>query len=439
MRRILIISPNFHPEKTGIGVTATDCARFIQQLGNDVTVVTAVPYYPEWKIHKEYQGKLFCNEEFENVKVKRVWLYVPRKVVTWKRIAHELSFAALVFVRSLFTPCDLIILISPPLSAAGVAVAVSKLRRKKLWCYVKDIQPDAAICLGMLKNKYLIGFSKWLEKTLYQASEKVLVLSQGMRSNLAKKGVPPEKLEIVPDSIEVSELTPDPATLADPIFRAEFGLEEKFLAVYSGNIGVKQNPEILVQCAKALQNYPDVFIAVVGEGALRDRISEQIAELKLTNIAVYPLRERRLLGDMLSSADVLLAPQRKEVRDIVMPSKLIAYLTSSRPVIASAHEDSEVARELSQHSAGIVCPPEDVQALVDAILKLRAEPKTAAALGAAGRQYVLSTFDHAVVKERFYRPLFGEPVTLEIPAITEIREEATVSANADTASAISPQ
>lgn len=403
--RVLIISQCFFPEKTGISVTATDCARFVAEFGHEVSVICGMPFYPEWRVHEQYRRKLFCTELLESLTLKRVWLYVPATASTMKRILHELSFSLFAGMRALFQRFDLLICISPPLTAGFVAALISIIRRKRLWFFVQDIQPDAAVDLGMLRNKRIIELLFWIERFIYSRSEKVLVLSEGMARNLEAKGVPRSALLVIPVSVDIEELTPKSFGLSN--FRRQYSLEEKFLVLYSGNIGVKQNPTIMVECARRLAHRNDIFFAVVGEGAMKKTVQDLIDEYRLANIRILPLRERSELGDMLTSADVLLAPQRKEVVDIVVPSKMIAYLTSKKPVLASAHAESEIARMLKENDAGVIIEPENVETMVEAILALKEDRQRGLEIGKRGYEFVSANFAHEVVKERFYKPLFS--------------------------------
>lgn len=405
--KVLLLTPNFYPEKTGIGVSATESACFIADLDNEVGVITCLPHYPEWKILPEYRGKILVTEKFEkNITVKRAWLFVPKKVVTWSRILHELTFAGSTALIALFQKSDLLLSISPPLSASVVLSVVAKLKRKPYWCYIQDIQPDAAICLGMLKNPFLLAISRFLERWIYRHANKLLVLSDGMKQNLVRKGVPDEKITILPLAVNVDKLEARPS--AESIFRTTYGLENAFVVLYSGNIGIKHNPQILVECAKKLAGDKSIFFAIIGEGAAKAQIEEEITKLGLTNIALWPLCERKLLGDMLQSADILVVPQRKEVLDIVVPSKIVAYLTSKKPIIASVHPKSEAAVLLKKHNAGLVIAPEDAEALAEAICTLRDDTNLANELGENGYRLVREQFHTDVVREKFYKPLFSE-------------------------------
>jgi len=403
--KVLLVTANFHPEKTGISVTATDCAKFISELGNQVTVICGMPYYPEWKIRDGYRGKLFTTEMFHGITLRRVWLYVPSKPTSLRRIVHEVSFSALAFLRSVALRYDLVLCISPPLTSALAATLIGLVRSKKVWSYVQDIQPDTAVELGMLRNRKLIRLLQLVEKFIYQRSEKILTLSEGMAENIAAKGVPRSKLKVVPFSIDVKEIRRTDRQSSS--FRQKNGLDSKFLVLYSGNLGVKHNPTIIVDCANILASHSNIFFAVVGEGAMKEAVQRRIEEYQLTNVRVFPLCERDELGDMLSSADVLVVSQRKEVVDIVLPSKLLAYFASGRSVVVCANPQSEAAKILRENKLGMVVPPDDPQALAEAILYLRAHSQEAEENGRRGYDYVLSNFDEDVVKAAYYKPLFS--------------------------------
>jgi len=403
---VLLISQHFHPEKTGNAPVATDCARLISKYGHKVVVICAMPFYPEWQIREEYQGKLFCTEAFENITINRTWVYVPQRASTLKRIFMELSFSAFSFLMSFTRRFDLLVYVSPPLTAGFVAALVALVRRKKLYCFVEDIQPDTAVDLGMLKNKKVIRLMRWIERFMYGRSNKIIVLSEGMARNLKSKGVATSKLFVIPNGVDIRELTAEGNGSGN--FRRTHSLEDKFLVLHSGNIGVKQNPMIIVECARKLAEHPDIFFALVGAGAMKDAVQEKIDQYGLRNIRVYPLCDRSELGALLSSADVLLASQRKEVVDIVVPSKVITYFASKRPVLASAHPESEVACMLSENNAGLVVEPDNVDAMSEGILFLKGDEERAKEMGKRAYELLSSKFAQEVISEKYYRPLFGD-------------------------------
>lgn len=405
MSRVLILTNFFSPERTGIGVTATDSARFVKELGHTVEVVTTIPYYPEWKVDPSYSGKIVTKDTFEDIPITRVWMYVPQKLSTLKRILHELSGGILMVMASLFKPADILFCMSPPLTLGFLSMLLAKLRRKKYWCYVLDIQPDAAIDLGMLKNPLVRKTSFLMEKWMYRGSDKIVVLSEGMARNIQGKGVSHSKIHIAPVAVDVAELTYGKADSLT--FRKKANAIDSFLVLYSGNLGIKHNIEVIVEAAQLLEKQEDIHFAIVGDGAAKPTIQKLVQQKGLKNISMHPLCGREEFPDMLASVNLLLAPQRKEVTDIVVPSKLISYLCSGTPIIATADPDSESARILQGNKVGYVLPPEDAQTLASKILEVRDSPVESLALAKQGVAFVSEEFSNEHVRDKYYKPLFS--------------------------------
>lgn len=405
--KILLFTANYAPEKTGIGVISENCANFLKELGHEVSVITAMPHYPEWEIHSKYKGKIFSTEKINGITVHRVWLYVPKVASTVNRLLHELSFAALSLFRSLTIDCDLILNISPPLSASLSSVILSYLRKKTLWTYIQDIQPDTAINLGMLKNQSTIKIAKTIEKLLYFRASKILVLSEEMSSNISNKGVDKNKIKIVPYSVDVSLLSKSRKRKNETLI-----IDNKFIVLFSGNIGVKHDPDTIINCAKELSNRKDIYFIIAGEGAEKERVIKRIEAEQIENVQVVPLCEKEQLGRVLKSANVLLCTQKRNVSDLVLPSKLLAYLSSGRPVIASVENESNIFSELLDKNAILSIEPENVEALKKAILKLKRDEELSKKIGKAGQRFVKSKFDNSVVLEKVYKKLFEDSAIL---------------------------
>lgn len=403
---ILLLTPNFYPEKTGIGVSATDSARFIRDLGHEVRVLTSVPYYPEWEIPEEYSKRFVYNEDVEGIHVSRLLRYVPKYPTSIKRVFHELSFALHALSRALFIKTDCIICISPPLLLGFFAVFISWLKRKPLWFYVQDIQPDAAIRLGMLKNKPLLYALKFIEKFIYRFSTKVLVLCEEMADNISEKGVPSEKLEVVPLAVDTKEFKDyrnrDPKTSE---FRKKHNLKEKFLVVYSGNLGVKQEPQILVETAELLNEQKDVFIALVGDGAQRESVRELISQKKLKNVELYPLVERADFADLLSSADILVCTMREEVSSFSVPSKVYSYLAAQKPVIVSAAKESAAAGLIIKNDLGYLIEPGSASAIAQCIKAIKLNIAEARVKALAGSQHIDENYSYEQLQSGVYNSL----------------------------------
>lgn len=190
---ILIYGINYAPELTGIGKYTGEMAEWMALQGHKVSVITSMPYYPEWETHKNYKGKWWHTEVINNVTVYRCPMYVPSKVTASKRIIHEFSFvlSSLVYWFKFFITqkTDIVITIAPPFHLGFISAFFAKLKKAKLITHIQDLQVDAARDLGMIKNKSFLSLMFKAEKYLLDKSSAVSTISEGM----IKKFMPKNK------------------------------------------------------------------------------------------------------------------------------------------------------------------------------------------------------------------------------------------------------
>ncbi len=316
--KILVTSINFHPEHSGIALYATDLPVFMAEQSHEVTMVTGFPYYPRWKKRPEDVGKLFSCEVFKGVKTLRGYLYVPRKATTLKRILHELSFAAfatLNFLRAGRQDC--IVVVSPPLLLGVIGVLFKWWWRAKLVFHIQDLQPDAALSLGMVKPGLLIRTLLRIESFVYRHSDWVATITQGMLARLIEKGVPREKLGLCYNWIDVASAG---WRRMPGRFRSKHPFAaEKLLVAYAGNIGVKQGVEVLVETAALMQSDPRTHFFIVGDGAERARLSCWAEEKRLRNLTFLPFLSQDDYFDMLEDIDILVRRAEGKDRKCLLP------------------------------------------------------------------------------------------------------------------------
>ena len=164
--RITVWGINYSPELTGIGSFNSGLCEHLAESGHQVEMVTSFPYYPSWRKIPGDRGRFFRTDKFDDVLVHRCWHYVPAKGTTLRRIWHELSFAISSLIRVLFLPRpDLYIIVSPPLALGPLAAIMVRLKRRRYMFHVQDLQPDAAVGLGMLKaglfTRCLYSLESW--------------------------------------------------------------------------------------------------------------------------------------------------------------------------------------------------------------------------------------------------------------------------------------
>jgi len=356
---------------------------------------------PQWEIWAPYKGRIFMREIINDVHVLRTYLYVPKQPrKTLSRILFDMSFAVSSLLGGLTTGRqDLIIAISPPLQIGLTGWLLGLLYSTPLFFHIKDLVPDAAIVTGMLnQNNTAARLAYALEHFIYSRACSIGVICEGFARNLIEKGVPLEKIIILPDYVDLDFMR---LLERNNEFRRRYGItSEQFLVMYSGSVALKQGLHTFVEAAARLQEHKDVLFCLIGEGPYLNDLKSLAGTLGVNNVRFLPLQPREQLPEQLAAADLLVITQKRSVTDVVFPGKLLYYMAAGRPILAAVSTDSETGRFVNQNSVGVVVPPEDPQAFAEAVLHLR-QSSTAVQLGANGRRVAEEQFDRRIVLRRF--------------------------------------
>jgi colanic acid biosynthesis glycosyl transferase WcaI len=319
-----------------------------------------------------------------------------------KRILHEGTFVATSMLRALvLRRPDVFVVVSPPLLLGVAAWLVGKVKGAPFVFHVQDLQPDAAVGLGMLKPSAFTRALYGIEAFAYRKATRVSGITRGMLRTFQEKGVAAEKQVYFPNTIDLKTDGPEPDRGA---FRKRHGFpEDEFLAVYSGNLGVKQGLEILLETAALLRDRGIRFL-ICGDGAQREMLAARATEMRLPNFSLLPLQPDRDYAALLRDADVCFVTQQAGAGNAFFPSKLLALLAKAKPVVTVASPESDLALALAEGNFGVnVQPgrPEELASVLDALAK---DPARLAGYGAAGRRYV-EQFEKTRVLENFLREL----------------------------------
>lgn len=363
--RISVLGINYEPELTGIAVYTTDMCEFLVEKGHDVRVTTGFPYYPSWEIPAKYSGRLYANESASGVVIRRCYLYVHKNITPIKRIIHEASF----LISSFFSLCfsrrsDVMIVISPPLGLGLVAYVVCRFKRMPFVFHIQDMQPDAAIDLGMLKNEKIITVLRWLEKTVYKNADYISTISNSMMRKLVEKSVPAKKMRLFRNWMTVDNI---PEAITPKEFRERHGLIDKFVFLYSGNIGEKQGLEQVIHAAARISDGRIQFV-ISGNGANMAKLKRLADDMNVENVLFIDLQPKEYLGAMLKAADVCLVVQKEVMSSLVFPSKLMNIMMAGRPSVVTATTETELGRVIVDSESGYLCDPENPDRLLEALL-----------------------------------------------------------------------
>ena len=384
--RIIVWGINYAPEFTGIAPHSVALCEFLRGVGHEVEMVTSFSYYPTWQKLPEDRGQLYRTDVVNGVPVHRCWHFVPGKVSALKRILHEGSFVFTSTLRALtLARPDVYVVVSPPLLLGMAAWFVGKWKSAPFVFHVQDMQPDAAVGLGMLKPNWFTRALYGLEAFAYRHAARVSGITQGMLKTFRAKGVPEAKLVYFPNAIDLNSDRPGP-TRGEFRKRHGFGAGE-FLAVYAGNLGVKQGLEVLLQTAPLLRDRR-IRLLICGDGAQREVLAARAREMKLPNFSMLPLQADDDYRALLVDADLCFITQQAGAGNSFFPSKLLGLLAEARPVVTVAAPECELALSLAEGNFGVNVPPGRPQELADLLDALAGDPRRLAEFGSAGRRYV---------------------------------------------------
>jgi colanic acid biosynthesis glycosyl transferase WcaI len=394
--KLLLYSANFAPEPTGIGKYSGEMAAWLVARGHEVRVVCAPPYYPAWRIDPGYRWPPYRHERWHGVRVWRAPLWVPARPGGLTRVLHLASFALaslpLLLRQGAWRP-DLVLTVAPALACAPAGWLLARLCGARAWLHVQDFEVDVALRMGLLRRG--AGALRAAESALLERFDAVSTISQRMREHLLRKGVAAERTRMLVNWADVDAIRPLDVPSA---YRAELGLAPGVrVALFSGSLGAKQGLGLIPDAARLLQARSDLVFVVCGEGALRAELDA--AARALPNLQLLPLQPLARLGELLNLADVHLLPQSVQAEDLVLPSKLTGMLASGRPVVATCRPGTELAGVVAQ--CGVVVPPDDAQALADAVVALADDAPRRLRLGAQARAYALQHLGRDAVLRGF--------------------------------------
>ncbi|MDE1190776.1 MAG: WcaI family glycosyltransferase [Arachidicoccus sp.] len=387
--RILIYGINYAPELTGIGKYTGEMAEWLAKKGHEVHVITAMPYYPEWKVHEKYKGKKWFTEVLNDVHVHRCPMYVPAEVNSKKRIIHEFSFVlstSVYWMKFLFgKKFDIVFCIAPPFHLGYNPVFYKFFRRSRLIYHIQDLQVDAAKDLGMINNRAFLNLMFGMEKWLMKKSTKVSSISNGMIKKIKAKGIPDSKIIFFPNWVDDAVVYP---LSKEDSLRRELNIDmETKVILYSGNLGEKQGLEIIIEAAKEYLNNKDILFLICGSGGGKEKLMQLANDAGLQNIRFLPLQPYEKLSALLAVADIHLVLQKKSAADLVMPSKLTGILAAGGYALVAAEKGTSLYEVIDTYQAGAIIEPESVYSLKEGIAQAVGNPQNFLQVKKNAREY----------------------------------------------------
>lgn len=381
--RFLVLTQYFVPE---MGAAQLRLAAMIRELiaaGHEVEVVTGMPNHPTGRIFPAYRGRFYRREVLDGVPVHRTWLYASLGA-GWKRMANYLSFVLTSFVGMLRARRpDFIFVESPPLFLSFPAILVGRLRGARVIYNVADLWLDAAVEMGILREGPLLAGARAFERWTLRYVDFVTTVTEGLRERLRERGVPPERLLFLPNGVDTSIFAPRPP---DRGLAEALDLVGQHVVLYAGTHGYSHGLDTALSAARLLQG-ENVTVVLVGDGSEKADLMARAERERIGNVRFLDAATPEFVARLYSISSAGLSTLRySPLFEATRPVKIFSIMAAGKPVVYSG--SGEGARLVEEADAGVIVPPEDAEALADAIRRIIATPQLAERLGANGRAFV---------------------------------------------------
>lgn len=397
---LVVLCPHFAPDTAPTGVVMTRIVHELAELGHRVHVVTSLPWYREHRVEDDWRSITWRGRTTE---------------VEWGSIARLNPFAggdkrnlvrrALGFVGFSITATiagcragrgeriDAVIAMSPPLTMGLSGRLVAWARRAPLVFNIQDVFPDAAIETGAIRNRWVIGVARLLERISYRLANRVTVLSSDLADNVAAKFSRPDRVVVIPNFVDTAAITPRDS---DTAYRRELGLGPRPIVMYAGNIGFSQSLGLMLEAARAM---PDVDFVINGNGSARHDLQTDASSIP--NVVFGDFQPTERLSEVLATGDVHVVPLRRGLGRVSVPSKTYSIMAAGRPIVAAIDAGTEVTRLIEGARCGIAVEPDSPNDFVAALRTILADGDERRAMGSRARSFVENQASPRAVAEAY--------------------------------------
>ncbi len=324
------------------------------------------------------------------------------KYAFFRRLFQEIKYSRLLVAQIRAFRPDVVIFANTPSEA--MALVYWRLRHTGIR-FVFWVQDMYGVAISKILSKRLSVIGRavgqvyiGLDRYLLRRSQQIILITEDFRPLLAKWGIDPAKTHVIPNWATLADL---PARPKENLWAEKYHLADKFCFLYAGTLGMKHNPELLLQLALHYQQDDQARVVVISEGLGADWLREQKGSHQLSNLILLPYQPFAVLPDVLGAADVLMAVLEPDAGVFSVPSKVLSYLCAARPLLLAVPPENLAARIVSQNDAGLVAPPDDTAAFIRAAEALRQDEALRRRLGRNGRLYAETHFDIEKITDQF--------------------------------------
>ena len=385
------------------GTRHYEFARLLVAHGHKVTIIASPVSYITGR--KTGNGEQIQSDE-NGITILRAEVYAAHHKSFYHRIIAFFSFMFSSFLIGLGVKnVDLVWGTSPPIFQGATAWILARLKGAKFLFEVRDLWPEFAIAVGVLKNPVLIRLSEWLERFLYEHADQIIVNSPGFIDRVKNRGG--RRVELIPNGADPGMFNP-----ADDgsVFRHAHGLEDRYIVLYAGAHGMSNDLSVVLDAAKILQTLiisskgagaqpRQIQIVFLGDGKEKSALQAGAGELGLTNVLFLPSVPKNEMPFILSGSDLCLAILKPlDEYKTTYPNKVFDYMAAGRPVVLLI--DGVIRQVVEAAKCGLYSEPGNPKALADIIFTLANDPEQGRMMGMNGRLYLEENFSRAKIVEK---------------------------------------
>ena len=393
--RLVIHTQYYSPEMGAPQARLSDLAKRFVGHGHQVYVLTAMPNYPQGRIHSGYGG-LLRREEQDGVSIIRTFIYPTKSVGTVRRLTNYFSFvlSSLVIGAFLLPKVDFVLTESPPLFLGISGWILSRLKGARWILNASDLWLESLRSFGVVRDGSLIDkLLSDMALFLYRKAWLVTGQSEEIVTEIQRQ-VPSGRVYHLSNGVDVRSFHPKKR---DESIRQRYLRDGEVGFVYAGLHGFFQGLDQIILAADRLRDEPVRFL-FFGDGSEKDVLVKMAQDRQLKNVDFHAPIPKDHVAAILASMDVAVIPLKKEIRGSV-PSKIYEAMASNRPILLVAN--GEARRIVEKSGAGIAVNPGDTEGLLHAVHKLASQPAECARMGHAGRVAAENFYNRIRIAENF--------------------------------------
>lgn len=403
---LLILTQYFPPEVGAPQNRLYELAVRLQQRGMTISVLTAMPNYPQMQIHTFYKNKFYYKEQLSNIDIHRSWIYVTKQKGIVHRLLNYFSFVFTSFFIGWFklAKFDYILCESPPLFLGITAYLLKKIKNAKLIFNVSDLWPESAEKLELVTNKLFLQSATKLEEFLYRNSDLITGQTQGIVKNISDR-FPTKKIYWLPNGVDLDYYKIDPKQI-DWRTKNNFKTTD-FILLYAGIVGYAQGLEVVIIAAEKLLKYVDIKLVIVGFGPEKEKLIALKEKFHTSNVYFFDAVLKTDMPSIIDAANVAIIPlKRLPLFEGAIPSKIFENLAMKKTILLGVEGE---AKELfiDEGNCGLAFIPEDANDLSIKIIQLYNNKSLLEIFGENGYNYVAKKFTRDKITNEFYNWLIA--------------------------------